>query len=157
LLKYTRRWMDIIHKEQVTQAEAREIIEETVYNFSHHFNRGFLEYRKSVTEAEGYAATEWTGHGAIVQDVMGRHWIDCLGGYGLLNLGWSHLKVVDTVRAPLARTPMPSQEFLDPLRGVLARLLMMVTPRDIQYFFFAAGGTEAVEGAMKLAKMYRRP
>ncbi|GAB4543468.1 MAG: putrescine aminotransferase [Anaerolineae bacterium] len=153
-IKYSRRWIDIIHKEQVTQAEAREIIDETVYNFSHHFNRGFLEYRKSVTEAEGYAATEWTGRGAIVQDVMGRQWIDCLGGYGLLDLGWSHPKVVDTVRAQLARTPMPSQELLDPLRGVLARLLAMVTPGDIQYFFFAAGGTEAVEGAMKLAKMY---
>lgn len=155
-IKYSRRWMDIIHQEQVTQAEAKEIIEETIHNFSQHFNRGFLEYRKSVTEAEGYAATEWTGRGAVMQDVMGRQWIDCLGGYGLLDLGWSHPKVVDSVRAQLARTPMPSQELLDPLRGVLARLLAMITPGDIQYFFFAAGGTEAVEGALKLAKMYTR-
>ena len=153
-IQYSQRWLDIIHKDQVTPAEATEIIEETVYNFSQHFNRGFLDYRKSVTEAEGYAATEWTGHGAVVQDVLGRQWIDCLGGYGLLDLGWSHPKVVDAVRAQLARTPMPSQELLDPLRGVLARLLAMITPGDIQYFFFAAGGTEAVEGAMKLAKMY---
>jgi putrescine aminotransferase len=51
---------------------------------------------------------------------------------------------------------MPSQELLDPLRGALARLLALVTPGDLQYFFFAAGGTEAVEGAMKLAKMYTR-
>jgi putrescine aminotransferase len=153
-VKYSQRWIDIIHKEQVTPQEAREIVEETVYNFDQHFNSGFLEYRKSVTVAEGYAATEWTGCGAIVQDVMGRQWIDCLGGYGLLDLGWSHPKVVDSVRAQLARTPMPSQELLDPLRGVLARLLAMITPGDIQYFFFAAGGTEAVEGAMKLAKIY---
>ncbi len=153
-IKYSQRWIDIIHKEQVTPQEAREIVEETVYNFDQHFNSGFLEYRKSVTVAEGYAATEWTGCGAIVQDVMGRQWIDCLGGYGLLDLGWSHPKVVDAVRAQLARTPMPSQELLDPLRGVLARLLAMITPGDIQYFFFAAGGTEAVEGSMKLAKIY---
>jgi putrescine aminotransferase len=153
-IKYSQRWIDIIHKEQVTPQEAKEIVEETVYNFDQHFNSGFLEYRKSVTVAEGYAATEWTGCGAIVQDVMGRQWIDCLGGYGLLDLGWSHPKVVDSVRAQLARTPMPSQELLDPLRGVLARLLAMITPGDIQYFFFAAGGTEAVEGALKLAKIY---
>jgi putrescine aminotransferase len=153
-IKYSQRWIDIIHKEQVTPQEAREIVEETVHNFDQHFNSGFLEYRKSVTVAEGYAATEWTGCGAIVQDVMGRQWIDCLGGYGLLDLGWSHPKVVDAVRAQLARTPMPSQELLDPLRGVLARLLAMITPGDIQYFFFAAGGTEAVEGALKLAKIY---
>jgi putrescine aminotransferase len=153
-IKYSQRWIDIIHKEQVTPQEAKDIVEETVHNFDQHFNSGFLEYRKSVTVAEGYAATEWTGCGAIVQDVMGRQWIDCLGGYGLLDLGWSHPKVVDAVRAQLARTPMPSQELLDPLRGVLARLLAMITPGDIQYFFFAAGGTEAVEGSMKLAKMY---
>jgi putrescine aminotransferase len=51
---------------------------------------------------------------------------------------------------------MPSQELIDPLRGVLARLLAMITPGAIQYSFFAASGTEAVEGAIKLAKMYTR-
>jgi putrescine aminotransferase len=51
---------------------------------------------------------------------------------------------------------MPSQELLDPLRGALARLLAMITPGDIQYFFFAASGTESIEGAMKLAKMATR-
>ncbi len=155
-LSYAHRWLDIIAQPSVTQAEGEAIVEETLYNFANHFNRGFLDYRKSVTETGMFAATEWTGHGAVVQDAFGREWIDCLGGYGLLSLGWSHPRVVEAVRSQLNRTPMPSQELLDPLRGVLARLLAMITPGDIQYFFFAAGGTEAVEGAMKLAKMYTR-
>src|SRR3990172_7504518 len=153
-LAYARRWLEIIQKPSLTPAEAEEIVAETVHNFAHHFNRGFLEYRKSVTVLDGYAATEWRGEGAIIEDVFGRQWIDCLGGYGLLDLGWSHPRVVEAVGAQLRRSPMPSQELLDPLRGVLARLLAMITPGDIEYFFFAAGGTEAVEGAMKLAKMY---
>ncbi|HSF80704.1 MAG TPA: putrescine aminotransferase [Anaerolineales bacterium] len=153
-LSYARRWLEIIQKPSLTQSEAEEIVQETVSNFANHFNRGFLEYRKSVTVLGGYAATEWQGEGAIVEDVFGRQWIDCLGGYGLLDLGWSHPTVVQAVEAQLRRSPMPSQELLDPLRGVLARLLALVTPGDIQYFFFAAGGTEAVEGAMKLAKLY---
>ena len=153
-LTYARRWLEIIQKPSLTPAEAEEIVAETVHNFAHHFNRGFLEYRKSVTVLDGYAATEWRGEGAIIEDVFGRQWIDCLGGYGLLDLGWSHPRVVEAVGAQLRRSPMPSQELLDPLRGVLARLLAMITPGDIEYFFFAAGGTEAVEGAMKLAKMY---
>lgn len=151
---YAGRWLDIIHKSEVSQSEAEEIVRETVDNFANHFNKGFLDYRKSVTLAGGFAATEWQGEGALLRDVLGREFIDCLGGYGLLSLGWSHPKVVDAVRTQLGRTPMPSQELLDPLRGVLAHLLAMITPGDIQYFFFAAGGTEAVEGAMKLAKMY---
>jgi len=68
--------------------------------------------------------------------------------------GWSHPDVIAAVDAQLHRTPMPSQELLDPLRGVLARLMSEILPGNIQYSFFAASGTEAVEGAIKLAKLY---
>ena len=51
---------------------------------------------------------------------------------------------------------MPSQELIDPLRGVLARLMAQITPGDIKYSFFAASGTECIEGAIKLAKMYTK-
>jgi len=145
-----------LHKHELSETEAKEIISESQHNFAEHFNKGWLEYRKSVTEAGDWAVTEWTGRGAMFRDVLGREYIDCLGGYGLFNLGWSHPEVVATVTAQLERTPMPSQELIDPLRGVLARLLALITPGDLKYSFFAASGTEAVEGAIKLAKMYTR-
>ncbi len=40
---------------------------------------------------------------------------------------------------------MPSQELIDPLRGVLARMLADITPGDLQYAFFTGSGTEANE------------
>jgi putrescine aminotransferase len=153
-MAFAQRWIDIIHKSEVTEDEAKEIIEESKYNFAEHFNRGWLDYRKSITEAGDWASVEWTGSGAIFRDVLGREYIDCLGGYGMMNHGWSHPEVIDNVKAQLNRTPMPSQELIDPLRGVLARLLAMITPGDIKYSFFAASGTEAIEGSIKLAKMY---
>ncbi len=153
-VRYSKRWIDIIHKPSVTPEEGKQIIEESKLNFSEYFNRGWLEYRKSVTEAGDWAAVEWTGCGALFRDILGREYIDCLGGFGLLDLGWSPEEVVDTVRAQLGRTPMPSQELIDPLRGVLARLLALITPGEIKYSFFCASGTEAVEGAIKLAKMF---
>jgi putrescine aminotransferase len=155
-LAYAERWIDVIHKQALSESEGKQIIEESKYNFAEHFNRGWLEYRKSVTEAGDWAATEWTGRGAIFRDILGREYIDCLGGYGLLMLGWSHPDVVDVVRAQLNRTPMPSQELIDPLRGVLARLMALITPGDIKYSFFCASGTEGIEGAIKLAKLYSR-
>ena len=155
-LAYTNRWIDIIHKSSLREDEAKGIIEESKKNFAEHFNAGWLEYRKSITEAGDWAATEWTGHGALFKDILGREYIDCLGGYGLLDLGWAHPEVIDTVRAQLQRTPMPSQELIDPLRGVLARLVALITPGDIKYSFFCASGTEAIEGAIKLAKMYTK-
>jgi putrescine aminotransferase len=72
----------------------------------------------------------------------------------MMNHGWGHPDVVAAVRAQLGRTPMPSQELIDPLRGVLAKLMAQITPGDIKYSFFAASGTEAIEGTIKLAKMY---
>lgn len=151
---YANRWLEIIHKESLSPEEAQSVMRETIENFANHFNRGFLEFRKSVEGGGENAAVEWTGNGATIRDTTGREWIDCLGGYGLLNLGWSHPRVIEAVRAQLNRTPMPSQELLDPLRGVLARLLALITPGDIQYFFLAASGTEAIEGALKVAKLY---
>ena len=151
---YAERWLGIIQKDTVDEDLGKKIIEESKVNFAEHFNRGWLDYRKSVTESGDWAATEWTGSGAMFEDVLGRKFIDCLGGYGLLDLGWGHAEVVDAVTAQLRRTPMPTQELIDPLRGVLARLLAMITPGQIKYSFFAASGTEAIEGAIKLAKMY---
>ncbi len=153
-LAYSERWIDIIHKTEITEDEGKQIIEESKQNFAEHFNKGWLEYRKSVTEAGDWAATEWTGSGAIFRDVLGREYIDCLGAYGMMGHGWGHVDILKTVAAQLRRTPMPSQELIDPLRGVLARLMAAITPGDIKYSFFCASGTEAIEGAIKLAKMY---
>lgn len=153
-IEYSNKWLKIIQMSEVPEAMGKEICEESKYNFAEYFNKGWLEYRKSVTEAGDWAATEWTGSGAIFRDVLGREYIDCLGGYGMMDLGWGHPDVVAAVAGQLRRTPMPSQELIDPLRGVLARLMAEITPGDIKYSFFCASGTEAIEGAIKLAKMY---
>ena len=155
-LSYSNRWLDLIKNPVVNEEQGKQIIEESTSNFAEHFNRGWLDYRKSVTEAGDWAATEWTGAGAVFRDVLGREYIDCLGGYGMMDLGWGHPDVIAAVKAQLGRTPMPSQELIDPLRGVLARLMAEITPGDIKYSFLCASGTEAIEGALKLAKMYTR-
>jgi putrescine aminotransferase len=72
----------------------------------------------------------------------------------MMSHGWSHPDVVAAVRAQLSRTPMPSQELIDPLRGVLARMMAEITPGDLQYSWFAASGTEAIEASIKIAKLY---
>lgn len=155
-LNDSKRYLDIVQKQQLGKSEAQWLIETTVSNFARYYNSGFIEYRKSVAEAGDFAAVEWTGRGATFRDVLGREFIDCLGGFGLFNLGWAHPEVVGAVQAQLEKSPLPTQELLDPLRGMLAHLLAEITPGDIQYSFFVNSGTEAVEGAMKLAKLYTR-
>ncbi len=155
--EYAQKWLGIIEKPQRPPEEiGKWIIRESVHNFAEHFNRGWLDHRKSATQSGQWAATEWTGRGATFDDVLGRKYIDFLGGYGMMNFGWSHPEVVAAVQAQLRRTPMPSQELIDPLRGVLAHLLADITPGDLKYSWFAASGSEAIEAAIKLAKVYTR-
>ena len=154
-LTYSSQWLDIIKQENFpAQEQAKWIIEESKNNFAEHFNRGWLEYRKSVTEAGDWASVEWSGKGSTVTDVMGRKYIDWLGGFGMFDLGWKHPEVVAAVTAQLQRSPMPSQELIDPLRGVLAKLMAEITPGDLKYSWFAASGTEAIEASIKIAKLF---
>src|SRR5579885_3322456 len=153
-LNDSQRYLDIVQKQHLGKSETEWLIETTVNNFAQYYNSGFIEYRKSVAEAGDFAAVEWTGRGATFKDALGREYIDCLGGFGVFNAGWAHPIVVQAVQAQLEKSPLPTQELLDPLRGMLAHLLAEITPGDIQYSFFVGSGTEAVEGAMKLAKLY---
>jgi len=151
---YAERWLNIIKSESIDEATAKEVSRETVNNFVNHFNKGWVEYRKSVTEGGEYAGTEWSGDGAVFKDVFGNEYLDFLGGYGALDLGWSHPEVVEAVRAQAGKSGIPTQELMDPLRGVLANLLSQITPGDIDHAFFVSSGTETIEGALKIAKLY---
>jgi len=118
-------------------------------------NPGFLNYRKTAAHGTLDAAVEWSDASAnTFKDVRGREYIDCLGGFGIFNLGHRHPKVVKAVADQLARQPLHSQDMLDPLRAMLAKILAMIAPGDLQYAFFCNSGTEAVEGALKLARAY---
>jgi putrescine aminotransferase len=130
------------------------VINESVKGFMENVNPGFLEYRKSVST--DYTAVEWTDSGASFTDINGKTFIDCLGGYGIFNVGHRHPKVAEAVRNQLQRQALHSQELLDPLRAMLARLIAMITPGDLQYCFFTNSGTESVEGALKLARLHTK-
>jgi putrescine aminotransferase len=154
LIEESRRWLAIINAHKLNDYKRRRIVTDTIENFASYYNKGYLEYRKSVTEGGQYAAVEWSGKGSYFEDITGRCFIDCLGGYGIYSAGIRHPKIVRAVKSQLERMPLSSQELLDPLRGALAELLGELTPGDLQDCFFINNGTDAVEGAMKLARLY---
>lgn len=157
ILRKSAEYLDIVSAgKKLDPEDKNRIIKHTLENFDDYFNRGFLHYRKSVAEAEDFAAIEWTGQGSIIEDIMGRKFIDCLGGFGVYNMGIRHPKIIAAVKAQLERMPLSSQELLDPLRGFLAELLGELAPGDLQECFFISNGTDAVEGALKLARLYTK-
>ncbi len=154
IISESQLWLDRISSTKISDAQRKKIVSETVENFASYYNKGFLEYRKSVTESDGFAAVEWQGQGSYFTDALGRKYLDLLGGFGIYSAGLRHPKIVKAVRDQLKRMPLSSQELLDPLRGALSELLGEIAPGDLQYCFFINNGTDAVEGAMKLARLY---
>jgi putrescine aminotransferase len=145
----------LIGSTELTPEQVAWITRETVQNFGDHVNPGFLEYRKATTVEHAAAAVEWSDSGPnTYRDVNGKEYIDCLGGFGIFNVGHRNPKVVAAVRAQLARQPLHSQDLLDPLRAMLAKTLAMLTPDRLEYVFFCNSGTESVEAALKLARAY---
>jgi putrescine aminotransferase len=156
VLAEATRYLRLLEAKELSLEERQALAQETVDNIAAHYNRGFITYRKSVTEAGQYAALEWAGQGSRLCDILGREYIDCLGGFGIFNAGVNHPRIVRAVQAQLGRMALNSQELLEPWRGALSRVLAAATPGELNNCFFINNGTDAIEGALKLARLYTR-
>ena len=156
VLEHTRRYLDLIGGRELSTGEKQAFIAETVESYEQYYNRGFVGYRKSVTEAGQFAALEWSGEGSRLYDLLGREYIDCLGGFGIFSAGVNHPKVIKAVTDQMRRMALNSQELLEPWRAALARVLAGITPGDLQNSFFINNGTDAIEGAIKLTRLYTK-
>ena len=134
--------------------EKQRMTAETLEYFNDYVSPGWLKYRKSVSsDSEGGAILEWQDGGAYVEGLNGEKFIDCLGGFGIYTSGHRNPEILDVVKQQLDHQALHSQELLDPLRGYLAKALADITPGDLQQCFFTNGGAEAVEMALKLARI----
>ncbi len=151
VISESSRIIDFILKDELTAEEKGRIVSDSVKNYSEYVNPAILAARKSVSS--DFSFVEWEDEGAIFRDTQGVEFIDCLGGFGIYMLGHRNPKVVEVVHAQLNRYALHSQELVEPLRGYLSKLVAMITPGDLQYSFICNGGAEAVEMALKLARL----
>jgi 4-aminobutyrate aminotransferase/(S)-3-amino-2-methylpropionate transaminase len=100
------------------------------------------------------------GRGATLTDVDGNVFIDFTGGVGCLNTGHAHPRIVEAATEQLARfahtdfTVVPYEPYVELAERLLERAPFRVPGKAV---FFNAG-TEAVENAVKFARLYtKRP
>ncbi len=94
--------------------------------------------------------------GAKVWDAEGREYFDLLSGMGVANVGHCNPEVVKAVARQAGRylhVFVYGEAVLEP-QVELARRLAALTPGELSVTFFTNSGTEAVEGALKLARKY---
>ena len=115
--------------------------------YSEHVNPGLAR----LVSFAGFGV-EVFAEGCTITDQDGRKFLDCLGGYGTFALGHRHPKVVQAVKDQLDKQPLSGKAFMNKPLADLAAALAERAPKGLKYSFFCNSGTEAVEGALKLAK-----
>ncbi|MEO6288775.1 MAG: aspartate aminotransferase family protein [Ginsengibacter sp.] len=94
--------------------------------------------------------------GCRLYDVNNKEYIDLIGGISVCNIGHGNKKVIGAINKQIndyMHVMVNSELVLSP-QTVYAKLLVDNLPPALNSVFFTASGTEATEGAMKLAKRY---
>jgi acetylornithine/N-succinyldiaminopimelate aminotransferase len=92
------------------------------------------------------------GRGCRLYDSQGREYLDFLGGIAVNALGHAHPRLVRVIRREAGRAVHLSNLFHNPYQAPLARKLCAWS--GLGRVFFTNSGTEAIEGALKLARAY---
>lgn len=94
--------------------------------------------------------------GVYLYDTSGKQYIDLISGIGVSNLGHSHPVVVDAIKQQLDKYMhlMVYGEYVQTPQVKFAEKLISLLPDNLQSVYFTNSGTEAAEGALKLAKRF---
>lgn len=94
--------------------------------------------------------------GIYLYGTKGEKYIDLISGIGVSNVGHRHPKVVEAIKNQVDKYLhlMVYGEYVQTPQVLLANKLASTLPSNLSSVFFTNSGSEAVEGAMKLAKRY---
>nr|WP_262910264.1 aspartate aminotransferase family protein [Rhodoflexus caldus] len=94
--------------------------------------------------------------GIYLIDEQNRRYFDLISGIGVSNIGHRHPAVIKAIKKQLRKYLhlMVYGEYVQAPQVELAKRLMLTLPPSLDNFYFVNSGSEAIEGAMKLAKRY---
>ena len=94
--------------------------------------------------------------GSKMWDAAGKEYIDLIAGISVCNIGHRHPTVIDAIKQQADKYLhiMVYGEFVENPQVEYATLLTQHLPPTLNSVFYTASGSEATEGAMKLAKRY---
>jgi len=89
-------------------------------------------------------------------DTNGKEYIDLNAGLMCCNLGHGQKELQDAIVEAIRKTDYTTSYygFSNPYTIECAQLLSEITPGDLDHFFFVSGGSEAIDSAIKIARLY---
>ncbi|MBN2321887.1 MAG: aspartate aminotransferase family protein [Acidobacteria bacterium] len=93
--------------------------------------------------------------GAVITDVDGRDYIDCFSGISVVNAGHCNPEVIEAAKAQMDKL-IHGSSYLFHVQPTadLAEKMARITPEGLTKSFFGNSGAEAIEGALKLARLH---
>lgn len=115
----------------------------------------FLEHLAQTSDAPLMMEIE-RADGHYLFDAAGKKYLDLISGISVSSLGHRHPEILKSIQAQLDRYMhlMVYGEVVQSPQIQLAEALGKVLPTKLDNFYFVNSGSEAIEGAMKLAKRY---
>ena len=97
-----------------------------------------------------------SAEGCVIHDAGGKDYLDCFAGISVVNAGHCNPKVIAAAKAQMDKlVHCASYIYYSPATGELAEKLAQIMPSPrLRKSFFANSGAEAIEGAMKVARLY---
>lgn len=129
---------------------SKDVFDQTFDRYNQHVSPGIA----TIVKFMGFETVEWTAEGCYVYGPEGEKYLDCLGGPGVFTFGHRHPKIVAAVAQQLNEMPLSSHLLLDPVLAEAAEAVANLCPAGLEYVFFCNSGAEAIEGALKIARMY---
>jgi adenosylmethionine-8-amino-7-oxononanoate aminotransferase len=114
-------------------------------------NRGWVDLAE-----QGGPLIATDGRGVRIKDADGHWWFDANAGYVCVNVGYGRTEIADAAYEQMRRLAyFPGGSTTEPV-AKLAEKLAAITPGDLSRTFFCSGGSEANEGAVKIARAFHK-
>ncbi len=94
------------------------------------------------------------GKGAIVWDVSGKEYIDCMGGYGVALVGHCNDRVINAIKNQADNLITCHMSVYNNTRLKFLQKMSKISPKELSKVFFSNSGAEAVEAALKFSRKY---
>jgi len=93
--------------------------------------------------------------GATITDSDGKTYIDCVGGYGLFNLGHNNPDIIESLTDQLKEQQLFTKPLISEIQVRMAELIAKIAPGELECSFILNSGSEAIDCAIKLARLHR--
>jgi acetylornithine/succinyldiaminopimelate/putrescine aminotransferase len=115
----------------------------------------FFNHIAQTTDSPYLIAVE-RAEGIYLYSPDGKRYTDLISGIGVSNIGHRHPKVIQAIKDQLDKHlhVMVHGEYIQSAPNLLAKKLTGLLPKILNCCYFVNSGTEANEGALKLAKRY---